>query len=338
MSYKVLHPVYRPTTARPTFSTVSGSSNSQPSSESQTKPTNSTISKSETNTTISTKPTIKSNFSISPPMKAQDSNRNSKARFDPSRNSHVPLWGDSQNSYMGHRPLSSQESYKLTRKSVPKPQTLSEESIIRKTQTVPKEELLSDPSRAGVRTQLVDIKKSVKKRVIPPKSDSYEHKITVKIIPEMKFISDPIAQISERYHVEPKPQSLKTFDIKPSAEDESHLLKAGSRPNGPTLTNTQTQAAPLLGGGFFPETAKPGLKYKTSQRPVDNTDVFQYKYSNGISNSNALKERQIERENYEQMIKNASQKEHTSTKEEYMYYKARPERPSLALTEFCYPE
>lgn len=47
-----------------------------------------------------------------------------------------------------------------------------------------------------------------------------------------------------------------------------------------TLSDRNTIALPT--GGFFPEDAKIGRRYKTEIRPVDNSDVINYRYSGGI--------------------------------------------------------
>mmetsp|Transcript_85 Transcript_85/g.310 ORF Transcript_85/g.310 Transcript_85/m.310 type:complete len:300 (-) Transcript_85:79-978(-) len=259
-------------------------------------------------------------------------------RFEPTRNSHAPLWDNHSQSKMGHRPMTAHESYRLTRKPVPDYYQMLNVERVRKTQTVPKLEVKADPTRAGIRTKSADTKRSIKKRVDPPITEIHQQKTSVKIIPELKYLSDPIAQDYERYQSLPKKQSVRTFKAQPTHEDISHLHKAGSRPNAPHLTQPQKQATPLVGGGFFPETAKPGVKYHTTQRPADHWDVFQYKFAGNISSPNTMNDRKHEKKQHESTLRSSIQKDHAATKAEYMYLRSRKDQKSLALTDFSYPD
>ena len=71
---------------------------------------------------------------------------------------------------------------------------------------------------------------------------------------------------------------------KQTEEDRSHFEKPGRPPFDTKFTSsTKHTTQPLTGGGFIPETTKPGLRIKTEHKPHDNVDVIRYEYAGKIN-------------------------------------------------------
>jgi hypothetical protein len=135
--------------------------------------------------------------------------------------------------------------------------------------------------------------------------------------------------------------SVKTFEEKKSHEEVPLFVRKG-RTDSPKSTPALTNTTSLKSGGFYPENAKPGIRYQTDLRPNDHTSVIRYEYSGGIcpspSSSSAVDYNTIkkERRQYENTMKEQAVTQHDDTSKRYNYYRARTTSSSLALTDFLY--
>mmetsp|Transcript_10773 Transcript_10773/g.15773 ORF Transcript_10773/g.15773 Transcript_10773/m.15773 type:complete len:306 (-) Transcript_10773:1337-2254(-) len=248
------------------------------------------------------------------------------------KNSNTDLWGT-------HIGASKEGSHRVTRKPVPGYHSNLEKKRNAGPRFVKKYQNQEDPRSPGspgvLRTTAEQPRKYAVKQVDKTsESQSYERRPNIKILPERKGKTDPIAQQSSSYQQVTRPQSLQTGYSHQSTEDNTHFTRKPQRPVNPRFSGP-SNVVPLEGGGYFPENKKSGLRSKI-EKPKDHADVITYQHSRGISSNSTKSSREKERSHYAKHINKELQSTHSSNKRMYNYYRARRSHSSLALTEFLY--
>lgn len=144
------------------------------------------------------------------------------------------------------------------------------------------------------------------------------------IIQRMPSIASHSCYIEQdQYHV-PFRSSVRSIPHGHSAEHEGTTLKRTTQITR-KFTNSHLNALPLSTGGIFPEDAKVGLRYTTTQRPKDNTDIFDYVHAGAITESRTTQHqhRQQARQAYEAALKDALKENHETNSKMYTFFKAR---------------